>query len=254
MSLRVGDPIDIYGDESCGLSAISYGAVAFPSGWRENVEWRLSETKRAFGARPEDRLHCVELFNEGTRAAGAWKHLSRDKVFELLEHLARELVALRTQQSASVWIRDGKPFGQGGAWLDREGNPVEDPEELPEMGDKAVAIMLAGGTVAALAGTVGNPIRFFPDPDGDSKIQWSPRPRKVTSILEAFWYGIGTAAERVSMEKVLRPKPQMTDVADAVAYVSQKAHMPASETTARFQGILKLMRIDVGYLKRPDEV
>lgn len=236
----VREPIEVFGDESCGLTAITYGVVALPQSWRFNLEWRLQESKAAFGGGVSDRIHAADLFNESARSQGPWAHLSRDEVFRFMKRVADESISLRAQHVVARHKRTPGAFEHVSPAISIDGSlaPIDHSVEHFKA-DKAIAVALAGSAIMALLDALPNHIRFLPDPDGDSRITWPPKRRRVDDLLKSIWYGLGDRAARVEVVSVARPKPPILEIADVLAYVSQKSAMPPSETTSRFAEILE---------------
>lgn len=236
--------IEVYGDESCGPSAITYGALVLPRPTRVRLENRFSLTKIAFGARSWDEIHCNQLLNEADRAVGPWSHLGYEDIFQLLNRVCDDLIAVGSQQVVCIFDRaDTASFSEAflKPWTDAEGNErtATAPEQLAAK-DKGIAVLCAGGVLRPIVDAMGsNRVTFIPDPDGNSKIPWPPRTRRVDDLMQNAFVDLRS---KVTFLRVKSPKPVLLQVADIIAYTAQRAARGNdSETTVRFRSLFERM-------------
>jgi hypothetical protein len=226
-----------FGDESCGLSAISYGVLLAPKQIVPKLEQKFALTKIAFGGRSWDELHCNQLLNSGDRARGAWSHLTYEDIFALFDRVCADLNELGSQRVACIFDRSrGAQLAEAlkRPWTDADGNEVEPAADFALPGDKGIVVLCAIGLLRPiLDGMEGSSVTFIPDPDGASRIAWGSEIKRVEYLIAN---GSFDTRGKFRYIKVRPPKPPLLQIADIIAYVSQRACRDnGSETTLRFK-------------------
>jgi len=111
------------------------------------------------------------------------------------------------------------------------------------VGDKNIATWCAHGTMFPLSKWPGfNNIQFWPDPD-HSLIATEGGRRKFSTQLSSFADHGGGEPTRVDVMYSAESKPALLQIADALAYVTQRcAHGGSSPNDRRFKALIDQMR------------
>lgn len=224
-----------YGDESLGITHITYAVFSMPEEYQRPVEDKIAEIKRAYGGTETDRLHCRELFHSGHRQKTPWAKLTNDRVFALYGDVAKAINEGPVRRIVAYARRADFPkdFLVGALDNGQEVPPIPNIKNYL-MRDKEFAAQCAHGALLPLSKTPGfNNVRFWPDQDR-SKIQWfvgSHQASRAASLLVSV--GKDGQAERVQLMRAEGIKPVLLDVADLIAFVSQRASTGGSSPDDR---------------------
>jgi hypothetical protein len=228
----------LYGDESCSNSAVVYALVGIRPSERKQTEDMLAVIKREFGAPPEARLHCRELFAGDARRKSSWAHLSLDRVFELYESLAQHLSAL--------------PVARVIGFADRRHLPTSLPGEdwVPRLvfAPKEVAAWCATAALVPFHRHVGlAKVKLWVDPDR-TKIDWMGRGQQFINAISGWVSHDPNPPERITPEPISGAPPQLIELADFIAYFAARVLSPeARRDKSRFGAIYSVvepMRVD----------
>lgn len=229
---------DAFGDESCGQEYVTYGVLLVPESQRSVAETILSDVKASFGGKPHDCLHCRKLFAGDARKKTPWAHLKIEQVFQLYHSLAgqicnagfRRIVAVARKSDfpdtiPAILLRHVEPSA---------GVPTIWTKAFP-LRDKQLASGCAKGTMIPLSKNPGLAnIRFWPDPDSTS-IEWHFGKRMADKTLDGFVdIGVGEEPARINiMPVVAGAKPPLLEIADCIAYVTQRSNTKTLDSNGR---------------------
>lgn len=216
-----------YGDESVGLAFVAYGTVLAPTPNIEKLISQIAKVKAEYGGSPADTLHCRILFAPDARRKSAWSKLTMDDVFTLYSDLisavkpsiARVIVALADKDELPNEIPEG-------SWQHRDNDFIGPMERAPgwPFRDKQIACFCAQGTMIPISKWPGlNAVTFWPDPDS-TLIEFSGGRRQFNQMLGGYIdNGGGTQPKKIKVSYTQSAKPPLLQIADLVAYVSQRA-------------------------------
>lgn len=218
---------DAYGDESCGPEYIAYGVALFPEARITQVEKILNSVKLEFGGQPSHTLHCRELFAGDVRKKSSWSHLDQIRVFELYERLLNALREVTPKYLSVTAKKSLFPRSLPPLELEHVDANFVGPRPYTKavlIDDKFLVSQCAMGAMIPLARDIGlSHFRVWPDPD-QSLITWFDGRRSMERALSAF---IQTGPNREALRlNIMRftEKPKLLEIADLVAYVSQRVH------------------------------
>lgn len=204
--------LDVFGDESVGDEVVSYGLLAVPTVDVPTVEGLLAITKQDFGGTASHKLHCREMFSGDARLKSPWAHLNSSDVFSLYERLARQISDAGLRRIACVARTGEFPSAL----------PAEGGWPKIVLGGKQLAAFCGNGAMIPLSRNPGmHRLRFWADPDS-TPIAWFGGRRRATGALSAFFdHGIGEPP-RLATQPIIGEKPPLLEIADFVAYASQR--------------------------------
>jgi hypothetical protein len=240
---------EAFGDESVGPQFVSYGVVLVATDRLEEANSILADVKVRFGGMPNDVLHCRTLFSGQQRKKSPWCRLSMGDVFTLYSELLRDLKPILVREIASLGRKSDFPSSiPGGQW------DASDPDfvgPLPwskgyRFGEKHIANLGAHATMVPLSRWPGfDRFRFWPDPD-TTRIETPAGRRKFSNMLSGFVdHGDAADPSRVNVEYSPGPKPPMLQVADLVAYVTQRsAHGGLEPLDRRFKELHRMIEVE----------
>ncbi|MEO6012745.1 MAG: hypothetical protein ABIQ30_04055 [Devosia sp.] len=236
----------VYGDESCGLRAISYAVVVVPVFLGAVVEHGLAEIKVRYGGAPDEELHSTELLRKPERRAQLpFAHLTHEEIMQMLADVAALAQRWALQSSIALSpLPDTASPAEGAAsrpmWTHIDGSEVPFAEadmRILEEHDKKSVARLAGISLLPVMETYPIPeLRFVLDPDEDGMVRWSPSDVKLMELIEREWFPFSPG--RITLANVPRPKPPLLQVADVLAFASTRSELPDSITTRRFRAIV----------------
>lgn len=90
----------IFGDESQFSGVVTYAFVIVPSKLQQDVEQEIAKVKSEFGLKATDEIHCRELFNVYAKEKTAFRHLSKEEIFLLLQKVTISIYLA----GARAWI------------------------------------------------------------------------------------------------------------------------------------------------------
>jgi hypothetical protein len=217
---------DAFGDESAGPQYVSYGVVLVAADKQADANSILAQVKTRFGASADDQLHCRVLFSGQQRKKSPWAGLNITEVFTLYSELMRDLNPLMIRKIVSIGKKSEFPNSISGAqWQHVDPNFIGPHpwSEGYDFGDKHIANLGAHGTMVPLSKWPGfDRVRFWPDPD-TTPIETTAGRRQFSNMLSGFVdNGDGKEPPRVSVMYSSGPKPPLLQIADLVAYVSQR--------------------------------
>lgn len=218
---------DAYGDESCGLDAITYATILIAEENNQSICEILSRLKTGKGIAPHEGLHCRVLFSGSQRSRSAWASLTMDEVFDLYENLIEaSKPLLKRCIICAAKRRELPPELTGGPMQHADPNhrgPVPHLKDVA-FGEKQIASFCANATTIPLSKWPGfSHIRFWPDPD-KTKIDWFTSRKSFQETLGFFVSTNGNGGpSKPNVMKVSGQKPSALEIADAVAYISQRA-------------------------------
>jgi hypothetical protein len=111
--------------------------------------------------------------------------------------------------------------------------------------EKQIAIHCAQATMVPLAKYPGlNKVRFWADPDSTT-IEWFSGRRAVKGEIGNFFVDVepGQEPQKVNVMRITNPKPKLLEVADAIAYLSQRGRSSAgrSSDTDRIKELVRFI-------------
>lgn len=216
-----------FGDESAGLAFVAYGTVLVPTQNIEEIETRIAKVKAEYGGSPADTLHCRVMFAPDARRKSVWSRLTMDDVFalysclitEVKPRIVRTIVALANKNE----LPDEIP---GGSWEHSDKDFIGPMEWAPAwpFRDKQIACFCAQGTMIPISKWPGfDAVTFWPDPDS-TLIEFSGGRRQFNQMLGGYIdHGHGEQPEKIKVSCSQCAKPPLLQIADLVAYVSQRA-------------------------------
>jgi hypothetical protein len=206
--------LDIFGDESVGAEVVAYGLIAVAPGKVEDAENLLKDIKRQFGCGEDALLHCKEIFWGDVRAKGPWAHLKPNDVFQLYEQLAICFAEAGYRRVVAIARKSNFP----------KAVPAEGRRPEIKFDDKPLAALCGNSAIIPFSKNPGmERIRFWADPE-TTKIPWLGRKVQAHNALNSFVdIGPGMEPPRVKIQNITGNKPPLLQVADFVAYITQKA-------------------------------
>jgi hypothetical protein len=241
---------DAYGDESCGQEFVGYGVLVVPEHKVASAETITARIKVEFGGGAEQRLHCREMFAGHARAKGPWAKLSMVDVFHLYNRLFEELNVLKLRRLVAVARKADFPNEVPSLAMEHVDPVANVPPIFTKAfayGDKQIAIHCAQATMIPLAKYPGlEMLRFWPDPDSTT-IEWFTGRRVVKGEVGNFFVDMGPGQEppKVKVMPTEGPKPTLLEVADAIAYVSQRSLTSSfNRNTQRFKALAHLIQAE----------
>jgi hypothetical protein len=240
---------DAFGDESVGSEIVSYGTILFHEAQIDPALAILSEVKRRHRGTTAERLHCRVLFSHHQRAKSAWSALTADEVFSLYSDLMSRLRGLKSRTIVGVAkIKDFPRRLPEGQWtsVDPEFVGPQDWDRGHAFGEKHIATFCARATMLPLSKWPGlDQVRFWPDPDA-TLIETSAQRRQFTRSLGMFVDNGGGDTPYVNIMHASGRKHELLEVADCVAYVTQRVRgAKYGPTDLKFKSLYKLIDPEV---------
>jgi hypothetical protein len=217
---------DAFGDESVGSHFVAYAVILFAADRQAEANSILARTKIRYGASADDPLHCRVLFSGQQRKKSPWARLNMDEVFALYSGLVQDLNPLMIRKIVSLGRKTDFPDSiPGGQWQHADPNFIG-PQPWSNgygFGDKHIANLGAHGVMIPLSKWPGfSRVRFWPDPDA-TLIATTTGRRQFSNMLSGFVdNGDKKEPSKVNVMYVEGAKPPLLQIADLVAYVSQR--------------------------------
>jgi len=210
-NVKNGD-YDLYGDESTANELVVYGIVAVHTDIVDQTIRQYHEIIQSFDLPANTRLHCRELFSPKGRAKSIFNEMKEKQIWELVNQMA----AMMKSNDATYYLGVAHRKTYPDSFPSASGKTVR----LTSEHLYAIAYITARTVVQATLLTHSNISAQIWADIQTNKLEFPGIGRKTIQELMHVLY---RDEREIAVQKVVKPKPILLDIADLFAYVSARA-------------------------------